>query len=144
MTHISNETLNLLIAVIRGKKVMLSMDLAELYGVQVRALIQAIKRNKSRFPEDFMFQLTEDEVESLRSQNVILNTGKRGHHLKYSPYAFTQEGIAMLSSVLRSPRPVEANIAIMRAFVKLRELMDSHKDLAQKIDQQGGYQVKVV
>lgn len=82
-----------------------------------------------------MFQLTEDEVESSRSQNVILNTGKRGSNIKYLPYAFTQEGIAMLSSVLRSPRAVEANIAIMRAFVKLRELMDSHRDLAQKIDQ---------
>ena len=113
---------------------MLSLHLAELYGVQVRVLTQAVKRNISRFPEDFMFQLTSDEVESLRSQNVILNTGERGRNIKYLPYAFTQEGIAMLSSVLNSSQAVLANIAIMRTFVKLRELMGSHRDLAQKIE----------
>jgi hypothetical protein len=83
---------------------MLSFHLAELYEVQVRVLAQAVKRNIDRFPQDFLFQLTLQEVDSLRSQNVILNTGKRGHNIKYLPYAFTQEGIAMLSSVLNSPR----------------------------------------
>ena len=131
----SPERINQLILVIRGYKVMLSSDLADLYGVEVRALIQAVKRNETRFPQDFMFQLTSEEVEFLRSQNVILNTSKRGHNIKYLPYAFTQEGVAMLSSVLRSSRAVEANIAIMRAFVKVRELMNSHRELAQKIDQ---------
>lgn len=99
------------------------------------------------FPEDFMFQITNDELESSRSQFVTLNAGKRGHNIKYLPYAFTQEGVAMLSSVLRSPRAVHANIAIMRTFVKLRELMISHKDLAQKIETlEGKYdaQFKVV
>lgn len=113
---------------------MLSYHLAELYQVEGRALLQAVKRNCDRFPEDFMFQLTAEEVEALRSQNVILNTGKRGHNIKYLPYAFTQEGIAMLSSVLRSSRAVLVNIAIMRTFVKLRELMNSHRELAQKIE----------
>ncbi len=111
---------------------MLSGHLAELYDVEVRALVQAVKRNYERFPDDFMFQLTSEEVESLRSQNVILE--KKGRHSKYLPYAFTQEGIAMLSSVLRSHRAVQVNIAIMRTFVKLRELMNSHRDLAHKID----------
>lgn len=113
---------------------MLSYHLADLYEVQVRVLIQAVKRNSDRFPEDFMFQLTAEEVDSLRSQNVILNTRQRGHNIKYLPFAFTQEGIAMLSSVLRSPRAVLVNIAIMRTFVKLRELMNSHHELAQKIE----------
>ncbi len=93
---------------------------------------QAVKRNISRFPLDFMFQLTSDEVSALRSQNVILK-GRRGQHAKFAPYAFTQEGVAMLSSVLRSERAIQSNIAIMRTFVKLRELMTSHKELATKI-----------
>lgn len=135
------------ILVIRGRKVMLSFNLAELYEVEHRALVQAVKRNHSRFPEDFMFQLSEAERDSLRSQNVILDGGGKGQHFKYLPYAFTQEGVAMLSGVLRSPRAVEANIAIMRAFVKLRELMSSHRDLAQKIEaleRQYNAQFKVV
>ena len=111
----------------------LSYDLAQLYGVDVRSLIQAIKTNVERFPDDFMFQLTQTEAESLRSQNVILKTG-RGLHSKYLPYAFTQEGVAMLSSVLNGDRAIQTNIAIMRTFVKLRELMTSHRDLASKID----------
>ena len=113
---------------------MLSIHLADLYQVQPRALTQAVKRNLDRFPEDFMFQLTPQEVDSLRSQNVILNSGKRGHNIKYLPHAFTQEGVAMLSSVLKSPRAVVVNIAIMRTFVRLRELMSSHRELAQKIE----------
>ena len=111
---------------------MLSGHLAQLYEVEVRALVQAVKRNYDRFPDDFMFQLTSEEFESLRSQNVILE--QKGRHSKYLPYAFTQEGIAMLSSVLRSHRAVQVNIAIMRTFVKLRELMNTHRDLAHKID----------
>ena len=113
---------------------MLSAHLAEIYGVEVRALLQAVRRNVERFPEDFMFQLTPEETEALRSQNVILEGKGRGQHSKYRPHAFTQEGVAMLSSVLRSKRAIQANIAIMRTFVRLRELMASHRDLAQKID----------
>ncbi len=113
---------------------MLSFHLAPLYRVEVRVLAQAVKRNSARFPEDFMFQLTSEEADCLRSQNVILNTGKRGQNIKYLPYAFTQEGIAMLSGVLSSERAILVNIAIMRTFVKLRELMSSHRELAQKID----------
>jgi len=134
MSAVSTDHLDNLILLIRGRKVILSYHLADLYEVQVRVLLQAVKRNSDRFPEDFMFQLTPDEVDSLRSQNVILNVGKRGHNIKYLPFAFTQEGIAMLSSVLRSPQAILVNIAIMRTFVKLRELMNSHRDLAQKIE----------
>ena len=119
---------------IRGEKVLLSQDLAALYGVTAAALNQAVKRNASRFPEDFMFQLTRPEAETIwrsRSQSVTL---KRGQNIKYLPYAFTEQGVAMLSSVLRSPRAVEVNIAIMRTFVQLRRLMDSNKQLARKIE----------
>src|SRR3569833_683691 len=115
------------IFLIRGQKVLLDSDLAELYEVSTGALNQAVKRNRERFPEDFMFQLSRqesEEVESLRSQTVIL---KRGQHRKYLPYAFTEQGIAMLSSVLRSRRAVEVNIAIMRTFVRLRQLLASHE-----------------
>ena len=134
MEALPTEKLNELILLIRGRKVMLSWHLAELYGVEVRILVQAVKRNNARFPEDFMFQLTAQEAESLRSQNVILENLGKGRHSKYLPYAFTQEGISMLSSVLRSARAIMVNIAIMRTFVKLRELMNSHRELAQKIE----------
>jgi len=135
------------IFLIRGHRVMLSTHLAELYGVEVRVLVQAVKRNLERFPEDFMFQLSWEEAcrlksqivisrdynqESSRSQNVIL---KRGYNIKYLPYAFTEQGVAMLSSVLRSRRAIQVNIAIMRAFVKLRRLISAHKELACKLDQ---------
>jgi hypothetical protein len=135
------------IVFLRGQSVMLSPDLAELYEVEPKALMQAVKRNLDRFPEDFMFQLTWEEVGLLRSQSVILNgepglrsqsvTLKpgRGKHLKYLPYAFTEQGVAMLSSVLRSPRAIQVNIGIMRAFVKLRELLASHKGLARKLEE---------
>ena len=128
------EALALLISVVRGEKVLLDSDLAVLYGVEVRTLNQAVRRNRSRFPDDFLFQLTPEETAALRrsrSQTVIL---KRGHNIKYLPYAFTEQGIAMLSSVLRSPRAVEVNIAIMRTFVQLRRLMDSNRALARKIE----------
>jgi phage regulator Rha-like protein len=121
------------ILLIRGQKVMLDADLAGLYGVETRVLVQAVKRNIERFPEDFMFQLSEEEVSSLRSQIVTLKKG-RGQHSKYPPYAFTEQGVAMLSSVLRSQRAVQVNIEIMRAFIRLRQMLASHVELARKLD----------
>jgi len=121
-----------------------TLHLAELYGVTVGALNQAVKRNIARFPDDFMFQLTPEEFRRLKSQIVTSIRGaplrsqtvilKRGEHMKYLPYAFAEQGIAMLSSVLRSPCAVEVNIAIMRTFVQLRRLMDSNRDLAKRIE----------
>jgi phage regulator Rha-like protein len=124
---------------LRGKKVMLDRDLAKLYGVPAKVLNQAVKRNIKRFPNDFMFQLSWEEVESLRSQFVTLNTAKpeasrRGKHIKYLPYAFTEHGVAMLSSILNSERAIQVNILIMRAFTKLREILLTHKELAAKIE----------
>lgn len=118
------------ILLIRGHKVMLDSDLARLYGVKPIQLRQQVKRNRERFPEDFIFQLTETEVGILVSQNVIPS---RKHLGGYLPYAFTQEGIAMLSSVLRSKQAVLVNVAIMRAFVKLRQVLGAHRELAQKL-----------
>ena len=118
------------IYLIRGHKVMLDQHLAELYEVEPRALIQAVKRNTDRFPEDFMFQLDPDEAAAMRSQSVIAS--KR--NVRYRPYVFTEQGVAMLSSVLRSKRAVQMNIVIMRAFVKLREVLATHKDLARTIE----------
>ena len=111
---------------------MLSPHLAELYKVEAKTLNQAVSRNRDRFPADFMFQLTAKEALSLRSQIVTLEKG-RGRYSKYAPFAFTQEGVAMLSSVLRSSRAVQVNIAVMRAFVQLRQLVETHKDLAGRI-----------
>lgn len=142
------------ILLLRGQKVMLDFHLAELYEVETRSLNQAVKRNIERFPEDFMFQLSEVETqELLRSQIVILNaendgipsenhgslrsqivTLKRGEHLKYCPYAFTEQGVAMLSGVLRSPRAVAANIAVIRTFVKLRQMLAENTGLARRLD----------
>jgi ORF6N domain len=120
------------ILLIRGQKVLLDFDLADLYDVETRTLVQSVKRNIERFPDDFMFQLTSEEFENWRSQFVISNPGaKKG--LRRPPYAFTEQGVAMLSSVLRSPRAVEVNIQIMRAFVRLRELMETHKAIAAKL-----------
>ncbi len=117
---------------IRGKKVMLDRDLAQLYGVRTKVLNQAVKRNIKRFPSDFMFQLSEEEVNASRSQIVTL---KKGQNIKYLPYVFTEQGVAMLSSVLNSERAIEVNILVMRAFVKLKEVILSHKDLVHKLDQ---------
>jgi len=111
---------------------MLDVDLARLYRVDVRTLNQAVKRNRDRFPSDFMFQFDAGEAPFLRSQSVILRSG-HGTHRKYRPYAFTEQGVAMLSSVLRSPRAIAVNIAIMRAFVKLRRMLDSNAELARKL-----------
>ncbi len=122
------------IVVLRGHKAMLDSDLATLYGVKTKALNQAVSRNVERFPADFMFQLTEAEADFLRSQTVTLKTS-RGQHRKYLPYAFTEQGVAMLSSVLRSPRAVQVNIEIMRAFVRLREMIATNRDLARRLDE---------
>ena len=138
---------------LRGQKVMLDFDLAELYGVETRTLNQAVKRNRERFPEDFMFQLTWKEVGELvrsqivildgktranpsktkqnpRSQTVILESGK---NLKFRPYAFTEQGVGMLSGVLNSPRAIQVHVAIIRTFVQLRQMLSSHADLARKL-----------
>ena len=118
------------ILLIRGHKVMLDQDLAYLYGVATKVLNQAVRRNRSRFPEDFMFQLTREEAWLLRSQIVTLES----RQIRYLPYAFTEQGVAMLSSVLRSERAVCVNIEIMRAFVQLRQMLLSHADLARKLE----------
>jgi len=119
------------IFLIRGHKVMLSNDLAELYEVEPRILVQAVKRNIDRFPEDFMFQLSQEEFSILKSQIVISSWGGLR---RATPYAFTEQGVAMLSSVLRSKRAIQVNIEIMRAFVRLRRLLASHADLARKLE----------
>src|SRR3989442_4048984 len=116
---------------LRGDKVMLSTDLAELYEVEPRVLVQAIKRNRDRFPEDFMFQLSKEEFEHLKSQIVISSWGGLR---RATPYAFTEQGVAMLSSVLRSKRAVRVNIEIMRAFVRLRQMLATHAELSRKIE----------
>ena len=120
------------IFLIRGHKAMLDYDLAELYGVETGALKRAVNRNRERFPEDFVFQLTEEETEALRCQIGTSNQGRGGR--RYLSYAFTEQGVAMLSSVLRSSRAVQVNIAIMRAFVRLRELLLTNAGLARKLD----------
>jgi hypothetical protein len=121
------------ILLIRGQKVMIDRDLAELYGVETRALNQAVRRNIERFPMDFLFTLTREEIQNI-SQIVISSTGSR-NTLKFSKnvFAFTEQGVAMLSSVLNSKRAIEVNIQIMRAFVKLREMIATHKALARKL-----------
>lgn len=130
---IPSERIGKSIFLIRSQKVMLDANLAELYEVPIKVFNQAVKRNKGRFPADFMFQLTNEEFAALRSQIVTLETG-RGRHRKYLPYAFTEQGVAMLSSVLRSKRAVAVNIEIMRAFVRLRKILATHKDLANKLE----------
>jgi hypothetical protein len=134
---------------IRGQNVLLDADLADLYGVDVRVLNQAVARNASRFPSDFKFRLTAKEADSLRSQSVILKNHagnnllrsqtvtldrRRGRHRKYLPNAFTEQGVAMLSSVLRSSRAVRVNIEIMRTFVQLRRMLGANEELTRKLD----------
>ena len=118
------------ILLIRGHKVMLDADLADLYGVDTGALNRAVRRNPGRFPEDFMFQLSADEAEYLKCQSGISRWGGR----RSRPHAFTEQGVAMLSSVLRSERAVRVNVEIMRAFVHLRQMLSSHADLARKLE----------
>ncbi len=116
---------------LRGHRVMLDEALAPLYGVEVKVLNQAVKRNLDRFPDDFMLQLTRDELRNLRSQSVTSSSGHGGR--RTLPYAFTEQGVAMLSSVLRSPRAIHVNIEIMRAFVRLRQLLRENAELARKL-----------
>jgi ORF6N domain len=121
---------------------MLDADLAELYGVQTRAPLQAVSRNEKRFPQDFMFQMSKEEYQLLRSQIVISKKGRGGR--RYLPYVFTEQGVAMLSSFLRSERAVQVNIEIMRAFVRLRRLIASNEDLARKLAALDDSQFRVV
>jgi hypothetical protein len=118
---------------LRGQNVMLDENLASLYGVSVKALNQAVKRNRDRFPSDFMFRLTPQETRSLRSQIVTSKIARGGR--RYTPYAFTEQGVAMLSSVLHSPLAIRVNIEIMRAFVALRRVLESHRDFTDKLDE---------
>jgi phage regulator Rha-like protein len=133
---------------IRDQKVMLDSDLAELYEVQTKILNKAVKRNVDRFPEDFMFRVAPEEIESLRFQIGTSNISRGGR--RYLPYVFSEHGVAMLSSVLNSKRAVQMNIVIIRAFIKLREVLATHKDLARKIDdlekkyQEHDHELKVV
>ena len=144
------KTIESQVLVVRGHRVLLAPQLAALYEVETRVLNQAVHRNIARFPTDFMFQLNWDEVENFRSQAVILDgalagqtaasrsqavTLKRGGNVKYAPYAFTEQGVAMLSGVLKSERAVAVNIEIMRTFVKLRSMLAEHSDLKQKLKQ---------
>lgn len=119
------------ILILRGQKVLLDADLANLYDVETKVLLQAVKRNPNRFPNDFMFQLTNQEFRNLRSQFVTSSWGGR----RYAPYAFTEQGVAMLSSVLNSPGAIAVNIEIMRAFVRLREMIAGNKELAKRLDE---------
>ena len=137
------ENVAALVHSIRGERVLFDADLASLYGVSTRALNQAIKRNRNRFPADFMFKLTDTEWAAMRSQSVTASSSPRmmsqivtssRRKLAAAPYAFTEQGVAMLSSVLRSPQAIEVNIAIMRTFVQLRRLMDSNRQLARRIE----------
>lgn len=128
--EITNDLILSQVYILRGQRIMLSTHLAELYEVEPRTLIQAVKRNRERFPDNFMFQLTDIEFANLRSQIVISSWGG----MRTAPYAFTEQGVAMLSSVLRSPRAIKVNIQIMRTFVQLRQLISTNKDLAMKIE----------
>jgi phage regulator Rha-like protein len=127
---IPTERISSKIFLIRNEKVLLDFYLAELYGVETKQLKRAVRRNIYRFPPDFMFSLTKNEYNSLRSQ---IGTLKRGEHSKYLPYAFTEQGVAMLSTVLNSVRAINVNIAIMRAFVKMRKILESNEHLAKKL-----------
>jgi len=128
---ISHDLIENRIFVIRGRKMMLDFHPAELYGIEVKFLKRAVRRNVDRFPHDFMFELTNEEYDVLRSQFGTSSWGGR----RYPPYAFTEQGVAMLSSVLRSQRAVQVNIQIIRTFVKLREIISTHKELAFKLKQ---------
>jgi len=130
-TLVPRERIEQTIRIFRGHRVMLDTDLAELYGVTVGRLNEAVKRNADRFPSDFMFQLTKPEFENLKSQIAISSSEWGGR--RHAPYAFTEQGVAMLSSVLHSERAIQVNIAIMRAFVRLREMIASNKGLARRL-----------
>ena len=140
---IPDNSIRNLIKIIRNQQVMLDSDLAVLYGVNTKVLNQAVNRNIERFPEDFMFQLTWEECENLRSQIVTLNS-KQGQHIKYLPYAFTEQGVAMLSGVLHSPTAVEANIRIMRAFVGMRRFINENAKLFQRMETIENNQIEMI
>jgi DNA-binding PadR family transcriptional regulator len=130
-TAVPAEQISQSIVLLRGQKVLLDSDLATLYGVETRVLVQSVKRNLERFPDDFMFQLTDQEFNNLISQSVMSSWGGR----RKRPYAFTEQGVAMLSGVLHSPRAIAVNIEIMRAFVRLRAVLNANKELARKLEQ---------
>jgi len=145
------ERIERVIYLIRGSRVMLDRDLADLFGVETRTLIQAVKRNLIRFPDDFMFQLTKEELKNWMSQIVISNANssrsqfvilKRGQNIKYLPYAFTEQGIAMLSSVLHSRQAVIVNIEIMRAFIRLRHVLSAHDKVTTELGDLKSYLLK--
>jgi hypothetical protein len=129
-TSVSVQLIERRIYLIRGKKVMIDFDLAELYGVTTKQLNQQVSRNRRRFPEDFIFRLTKEEAEALRSQFVTSKTGRGGR--RYLPNAFTEQGVAMLSRVLKSDQAIDVNIAIMRAFVRLRQMLETNEELNRK------------
>ena len=131
IARITDETISNKIYLIRGKRVMLDFDLAEFYGVETGYLKRQVRRNMNRFPRDFMFQLTPEEYESLRRQIGIL---KKGQHSKYLPFAFTEQGIAMLASVLNSPIAIEVSIQIIRVFTRMREFLSEHRDVFLKME----------
>jgi hypothetical protein len=122
------------ILVLRGHRVLLDTDLADLYDVSTKRFNEQIRRNRERFPEDFMFQLTTEELAALRSQIATLKGGGRGQHRKYLPYAFTEHGTIMAATILNSPRAVQMSVYVVRAFVKLREVLASNEELAQKLE----------
>jgi phage regulator Rha-like protein len=122
-----------ILGVVRGRQVMLDEDLADLYGVETKRLVEQVKRNLDRFPEDFMFQLNKEETAALRSQIATSNTGRGGR--RYAPYVFTEQGVAMLSSVLRSKRAIAVNIEFMRAFVELRRIASSYAAIENRLEQ---------
>ena len=143
-------TIEAQVLVVRGHRVLLAQQLATLYGVETKVLNQAVQRNMDRFPQDFMFRLERDDLAALRSQTVTLNTqvldskeftvaagltSGRGTHAKYTSYAFTEQGVAMLSSVLKSERAIAVNVEIMRSFVKLRSMLSEHVDMKRKLSQ---------
>ena len=130
---IPDETIIRKIYLFRKQKVMLDMDLAELYGVETKVLNQSVKRNAARFPPDFMFQLTRAEYNSLRSQIVTLENYGRGKYSKFNPFVFTEHGVAMLSGIINSPKAIDMNIAIMRAFVETRKLIHNNKKVAEQL-----------
>ncbi len=133
MLSLADTIISQKIYLLRGKKIMIDRDLAELYGVETKVLNQAVQRNLERFPGDFMLKLTQAESKNLRSQFVTSSSGYGG--IRYRSYAFTEQGVAMLSSVLKSERAIRVNIQIMRMFTKLREMMEDHRDLREKIEE---------
>lgn len=132
---VSIEHITRAIYLLRGQKVLFDSDLAALYGVSTKALNQAVKRNRERFPGDFMFRLNESEMAALKNWSHFVTSSRRHRGKSYRPYAFTEQGVAMLSSVLNSERAVKVNIAIMRAFVRLREALETNRELAQKFSE---------